>query len=87
MLENPDISDELIVSRLQDEYSIQAVELNFHSSGDSNNAAYEVLTDEGIKYFLKLRRAFDEIVVTVPLFLKAQGIESIIIPYETNHHQ
>ena len=87
MLEKPQIHDELIFSRLRDEYGIDVAELNFRSSGDSNNAAYDVLTDEGTKYFLKLRRAFDEIVVTVPLFLKAQGIEAIIVPCETTSHR
>jgi spectinomycin phosphotransferase len=87
MLEKPNIADELILFRLQNEYSIHVDELKFHSSGDLNNAAYEAVTEDGTKYFLKLRRAFEETVVTVPLFLKAQGIEAIIVPKETSSHQ
>ena len=87
MLEEPNIPQEFILSRLQDEYGIRVEKLNFHPSGDLNNAAYEAVTDDVTKYFLKLRKEFDEIVVTVPLFLKSQGIEAIIIPRETNSHQ
>jgi spectinomycin phosphotransferase len=83
MLEKPNIPDELIISHLQDEYEIRGSELNFRPSGDLNAAAYRVLTDNGLTYFLKLRKGFDEIAVTVPLFLKSQGIEAVIIPCET----
>jgi len=83
MLTKPNITDELIISRLQDEYGIRADKLNFRPSGDLNAAAYRVLTDNGATYFLKLRKGFDEITVTVPLFLKSQGIEAVIIPCET----
>jgi spectinomycin phosphotransferase len=82
MLTKPDIAEELIISRLQDEYEISADKLNFRPSGDLNAAAYRVLTD-GATYFLKLRKGFDEIAVTVPLFLKSQRIEAVIIPCET----
>jgi len=87
MIEKPNISDELIISHLLKEYEIHFDELNFHSSGDLNTAAYDLLADNGIKYFLKLRKGFDEIIVTVPLFLKSQGIENVIIPYETTSRQ
>jgi spectinomycin phosphotransferase len=83
MLTKPDIAEELIISRLQYEYEISANELNFRLSGDLNAAAYRVLTEDGATYFLKLRKGFDEIAVTVPLFLKSQGIEAVIIPCET----
>jgi len=83
MLEKPDLADELIISRLQYEYEISANELNFLPSGDLNAAVYRVITDNGATYFLKLRKGFDEIAVTVPLFLKSQGIEAVIIPCET----
>jgi len=83
MLEKPDIPDKHIISHLQDEYEISADELNFLPSGDLNAAVYRVITDNGATYFLKLRKGFDEIAVTVPLFLKSQGIEAVIIPCET----
>jgi spectinomycin phosphotransferase len=34
-----------------------------------------------------LRKGFDEIIVTIPLFLKAQGIEQLIVPFETTSNQ
>ncbi|HXQ33834.1 MAG TPA: phosphotransferase, partial [Anaerolineales bacterium] len=42
---------------------------------------------DGIAYFLKFRKGFEEIVVTVPLFLKSQGIQEIIAPFETKSNQ
>jgi spectinomycin phosphotransferase len=87
MLTKPDIADELIISRLQDEYGIPADKLNFRPSGDLNTVAYHVLTDNEATYFLKLRKGFDEIAVSVPLFLKSQGIEAVIIPCETKAEQ
>jgi len=83
MLEKPDIADELILSRLQEEYEIQADELNFLSSGDLNTAAYSLFAGDGTKYFLKLRKSFSEIIVTIPVFLSSQDIENIIVPYQT----
>jgi spectinomycin phosphotransferase len=87
MLEKPDIKDELIISRLQEEYGLHVDELHFRSSGDLNTAAYDLSAGNGTKYFLKLRKGFDEIIVTVPLLLKSQGIENIIVPYETKSKQ
>ena len=83
MLQKPTLPDELIISRLHQEYDLHATNLKFFSSGDSNTAAYYVFTDDGTKYFLKLRKGFDEIIVKVPLFLKSQGLEAIIAPLET----
>src|SRR6266498_4025502 len=87
MLEKPNIPDELILSRLQEEYEIYVSELKFFLSGDSNTAAYYLMAGDGTKYFLKLRKGFDQIIVTVPLFLKSQDIENIIVPYETTSKQ
>src|SRR5688500_11677760 len=87
MLEKPNIPDELIISRLQDEYGLHAAELTFLPLGaDMGTAVYRV-TDDGTAYFLKLRKGFDEITVTVPLFLKSQGIQEIIAPFETKSKQ
>ncbi len=84
MLERPAIPDELILSPLQKEYGQPIAELSFLPLGaDENTAVYRVLTSEGITYFLKLRKNFDEIIVRVPLFLKEQGIQAIIAPIET----
>lgn len=88
MLEKPNIPDELIISHLQEEYGIEIAQLEFLPLGaDLGTAVYQVVTDEGIEYFLKLRKGFEEIVVTVPLFLKSQGIEEIIAPFRTKSNQ
>jgi len=74
MLEKPDIPEELIISRLQDEYGLHVSQLTFLPLGaDQGTAVYRVVMDDGTAYFLKLRKNFDEITVTVPLFLKSQG--------------
>jgi spectinomycin phosphotransferase len=88
MLEKPDIPDNLIISRLQEEYGLNAAELTFLPLGaDIGTAVYRVVADDGTAYFLKLRKGFDEIIVTVPLFLKSQGIQEIIAPFETKSKQ
>jgi spectinomycin phosphotransferase len=88
MLEKPDIPDELIISRLQEEYNLRVSELTFLPLGaDMGTVVYRVVADDGTAYFLKLRKGFTEIVVTVPLFLKSQGIQEIIIPFETKSKQ
>ena len=88
MLTKPNISDELIISRLQEEYGLQVAELTFLPIGaDLRTAVYRVVTDDGTAYFLKLRRKFNDVIVRVPLFLKESGIQEIIIPYETESKQ
>ena len=84
MLEKPDISDELIISHLQEQYELQVVQIEFLPLGaDEGSAVYRVSADDGTTYFLKLRKGFNEIIVTVPLFLKSQGVQEIIVPFET----
>ena len=84
MLEKPNIPDELIVSRLQVEYNLHVTELTFLPIGaDEGSALYRVLADDGTVYFLKLRKGFDEISVTIPLFLQSQGIREIIAPFKS----
>src|SRR5262245_44679200 len=88
MLTKPNISDELIISRLREEYNLHISTLTFLPLGaDMGTAVYRVVTDDGTAYFLKLRKGFTEIVVTVPLFLKSQGVQEIISPIETKSYQ
>ena len=88
MLTKPDIADELINSRLQDEYGLRVTSLTFLPLGaDLRTAVYRVVADDGTAYFLKLRKGFNEIVVTVPLFLKSRGIREIIAPFETKSNK
>jgi len=88
MLTKPDIPDELIISRLQEEYNLRIPELSFLPIGaDSRTAVYRVLAEDGTAYFLKLRKKFNDVIVRVPLFLKETGIQEIIVPYETKSGQ
>ena len=88
MLEKPDIQDQLIISRLQEEYGLHVSTLTFLPLGaDMGTAVYRVVADDGTAYFLKLRKGFEEIVVSVPLFLKSKGIQEIISPFETESNQ
>lgn len=88
MLTKPDIPDELIISHLQTEYSLHVSSVTFLPLGaDMGSVVYRVVTKDGTAYFLKLRKGFNEIVVTVPFFLKSQGIEEIIAPFETRSNQ
>jgi spectinomycin phosphotransferase len=88
MLEKPDISDGVIVSRLYEEYNLSVAELTFLPLGaDVGTAVYRVIAGNGTFYFLKLRKGFEEISVTVPLFLKSQGIPEILSPLETKSRQ
>jgi spectinomycin phosphotransferase len=88
MLTKPDIADELIISRLQNEYNLLVSFLTFLPLGaDMGTAVYRVSADDGTVYFLKLRKGFDEISVTVPLFLKSQEIKENIAHLETKSEQ
>ncbi len=65
-----------------------SLQLTFLPLGaDEGSAVYRVVADDGTAYFLKLRKGFEEITVTVPLFLKSQGIQEIIAPFETKSKQ
>ena len=88
MLEKPDIPDELILSHLQRQYDLSVAQLEFLPLGaDPGTAVYRVVENGGTAYFLKLRKGFEEIVVTVPLFLKSRGLKEIISPFETKSKQ
>ena len=88
MLEKPNIQDELIISRLQEEYNLHISSLTFLPIGaDIGSIVYRVVAEGAIVYFLKLRKNFDEISVRVPLFLQSQGIQEIIPPFKTRSGQ
>ena len=88
MLEKPNIPDELMISRLREEYGLHVAQLTFLPIGaDQGSVVYRAVTKNGAEYFLKLRKGFDEIIVTVPLLLKSQGIQEIIAPFETKSKQ
>ena len=85
MLEKPDIQDQLISTRVQEEYGLQVAEITFQPLGaDVDTAVYRVETEQGTTYFLKLRKGvFDQTSVTVPQFLHSQVLQAVIPPLET----
>jgi len=68
VLEKPDLQDQLILTRLQDEYGLHVNQLTFLPLGaDVNTAVFRIVTEDETAYFLKLRKGdFDEITVAVP---------------------
>jgi spectinomycin phosphotransferase len=88
MLTKPDIADEHIISCLQYEYKLHVSQLTFLPIGaDSRTAVYRVLAEDGMAYFMKLRRKFKDVIVRVPLFLRENGVQEIIVPNETRSSQ
>lgn len=89
MLEKPTLSEADLSACLLAEYGVRAAQIDFLPLGaDVNTAVYRVIADTGTPYFLKLRGGpFDEIVVSLPKFLSAQGIEQIIAPLPTHTGQ
>jgi len=89
MLEKPDLRDELLTIRLQDDYGVRATQVTFLPLGaDLNTAVYRLSAEDGTPYFLKLRRGvFDELTVALPKFLHDRGIAQIIAPIERRTHQ
>lgn len=84
MLEKPDIADALIISRLQEEYDLRVATLTFLPLGaDMSTIVYRVGADDGCAYFLKLRKGFSPLMVSVPLLLASDNIREIIAPLAT----
>jgi spectinomycin phosphotransferase len=85
MLEKPAITDEAIISCAQREYGFPRTRLTFLPLGyDVNTAVYRLEAQDGISYFLKLRKGpFDELVVSLPKYLSDQGLKTVIPPLET----
>jgi len=87
MLTKPRISDDSIIACLHDSFGLHIVQVTFLPLGYVNSAVYRVIADDGIPYFLKLRRGnFNEIAVAVPAFLHAQGIRQVVAPIATTTH-
>ena len=83
MIEKPDIEDEKIIIALNQNYSIQASDIEFLPIG--NDAfAYRVETKDQTSYFLKLKKGISNPAgLFVPRFLKDNGIEQVVAPLST----
>src|ERR1044071_4509850 len=82
MIENPDISNETIISALQENYSIQVTSITFLPVGNDPSAwAYRVETKFQETYFLKIRRnVLNSSGLYISRFLKDNGIEQVVAP-------
>ncbi len=84
MKEKPALQDQTIIDRLREEYRLEIVRVEFLPIGDISSAKYRVVTTEPAAYFLKLRvDGFKEISVTVPHYLREQGICQVFSPLKT----
>jgi len=84
MIEKPNISDERIISALQESYSIPVVGVEFLPLGwDTASWSYRVDAENNI-YFLKIRSNISNPAgILIPRFLKQQGIEQVLAPLST----
>ncbi len=82
MIQRPAIPDERILACLRHQFGLPARALTFLPLGaDQHAAVYSVRTEDGGRYFLKLKQGpFDPISVTLPGFLRQQGIQQILAP-------
>jgi spectinomycin phosphotransferase len=84
MLEKPPIDDNKIIDALRQHYGVTVTELEFLPIGyDPNAGVYRVIAGESA-YFLKVKRDdVYELSITIPRYLKAQGIEQVVAPLPT----
>ncbi|MBI5957125.1 MAG: hypothetical protein HY866_00220, partial [Chloroflexi bacterium] len=84
MLEKPRLEDEKIFACLSSTYGLAATGLEFLPIGyDSAAGVYRVRAN-GQAYFLKVKRGpVYELSLSLPRYLKAQGIEQIVAPLPT----
>jgi len=81
MLEKPALDDSKIINSLQNGYAIHIESLEFLPIGyDSSAGVYRVTTEDSL-YFLKVKKGeFYEASVSIPVFLRDQGIEEVVAP-------
>lgn len=84
MLEKPDISDERIISGLQEKFSIPVTRIEFLPLGLDSSAWAYLVEVENTAYFLKLRKEIPNPAgILIPRFLKEQGIRQVMAPLLT----
>jgi spectinomycin phosphotransferase len=85
MREPPNIAEELLRARLQDQYDLIPVTLEFLPRGkDYHAGVYRVVSEQGTPYLLKVTsRPLYEPGCLVPHYLKDQGITSVVAPVPT----
>jgi spectinomycin phosphotransferase len=86
MIEKPNITDEKIISALQENYFLPVTDVEFIPLGlDSSAWAYRVEA-ENATYFLKLRSEIPNPAgILIPRFLEEQGIQQVMAPLSTKN--
>ncbi len=89
MLARPDLSDDRIFACLHDSFGLCISQAAFLPINvDLNCAVFRVSADDGVEYFLKLRRGnSSQAPVAVPALLHAQGIRWVMAPLATTRGQ
>lgn len=84
MLEKPQIDDHKLIDAVREHYGITVTALEFLPIGyDANAGVYRTTAGNSV-YFLKVKRgAVDQLSVTIPRYLKAQGVEQVVAPLPT----
>ena len=79
------LSTDTIITILRDHYGLRVRDVTFLPIGaDAAAAVYRVEAEDGVPYFLKLKRSgFDEIAVAIPAYLRAQGVAQVMAPLPT----
>lgn len=84
MLEKLSLDDEKIAACLQAAYGLRVTEIEFLPLGYDSYAGVYRVRSRGQDYFLKARRdPVDDLSLSIPRYLKAQGIEQVIAPLPT----
>lgn len=89
MIEKPNISNEKLIFSLNENYSIQATDIEFLPIGNDPSAfAYRVETENQTIFFLKLKKGHSNFAgLSVPHFLKDNGIRQVISPLLTKRQE
>jgi spectinomycin phosphotransferase len=88
MREQPSIPEEHLRARLQDQYDLVPVTLEFLPLGlDYNAGVYRVVSEQGTAYLLKVKSgSLYEPSCLVPGYLRDQGIASVVAPLPTKRN-
>jgi spectinomycin phosphotransferase len=85
MLEKPRITDQQLITCLQETYGITAATIEFLPLGyDSYAGVYRVTASDGQLYFMKAKVSIvPEVAITIPRYLREQGMEQVVAPVPT----
>ena len=89
MIEKPNISDEKIITALNENYPLQISEIEFLPIGNDASAfSYRVEARNEISYFLKIKMNLSNLAgLFVPRFLKDNGMEQVVAPLPTTRQK